>query len=204
MAQPVHPQADDCSSLPATSRHLQPRVLLVCTQVDALEARAGKKGHIRLRGTLPLNPAGAAPAHTTGPADAPAASADPAAAKHAGPAPQGLHLDVQGLELRARNLYTGAPQRCSAACRALSPVMICHPAKLGVHPATSASLTTTLTLTGAGCRPLRCLPGGAAQPVGPRRGGAGRLLSGHGRDVRAPPDCSRCVQPCRTPLIDDS
>ena len=58
-----------------------------CLQVDTLEAKAGRKGHIKLKGTLPLD-------------------SQSSAASQAG-----LHLDVHGLEVRSRNLYTGAHLR---------------------------------------------------------------------------------------------
>ena len=56
-------------------------------QVETLEAKAGRKGHIKLRGSLPVGP-----------------EASPEASHHS---PGGLHLDIQALELRSRNLYTG-------------------------------------------------------------------------------------------------
>ena len=56
-------------------------------QVETLEAKAGRKGHIKLKGSLPVGP-----------------EPGQAASGH----PSGLHLDVQALELRSRNLYTGA------------------------------------------------------------------------------------------------
>jgi hypothetical protein len=60
--------------------------------VDALDARVGRRGHIRARGALPLQQPrapGRGAAHAL------------AAVQHR------LTVDVQGLELRARNLYTG-------------------------------------------------------------------------------------------------
>ena len=55
-------------------------------QVETLEAKAGRKGHIKLKGSLPVGPE----------------AGQEASGHHAG-----LHLDVQALELRSRNLYTG-------------------------------------------------------------------------------------------------
>ena len=59
--------------------------------VEALDARSGKRGHIRVRGSLPLHHA-------------------PTAGGSGGQAPpsqQQLAADISGLELRARNTYSG-------------------------------------------------------------------------------------------------
>lgn len=62
--------------------------------VEALEARCGRRGHIRVRGSLPVYGGSGSAAQQQ--------SATGAAA-----APQRLVADVSGLELRVRNMYSG-------------------------------------------------------------------------------------------------
>jgi hypothetical protein len=81
-----------------------------CLRVEALEARVGRRGYIGVRGALPTAPL---PRHR--PADrqiaAPdrqAAAAERQADRGAERAAYGIGVDIQGLELRARNAYQGA------------------------------------------------------------------------------------------------
>ena len=60
--------------------------------VEALEARCGRRGNIRARGSLPVYGAGAAGGTQQG---------------AAGPPPLRLTAEASGLELRVRNLYSG-------------------------------------------------------------------------------------------------
>ena len=93
-------------------------------QVETLEAKAGRKGHIRLKGSLPV-----------GTIDSQEAAS--------GQLP-GLHLDVQALELRSRSLYTGtqawprvvgqglAGQQVQVRCRSAGLSCTWTPEGLGV------------------------------------------------------------------------
>ena len=89
-------------------------------QIEGLEAHVGRRGRIRIKGGLPLT-ADSSPA-----ADAvllPTAASVDAEAKAAGkePARAGLLVDVHGLEMRVRNVYTGRhPQLCS------QPMSLCR------------------------------------------------------------------------------
>lgn len=78
-------------------------------QVEALDAHVGRRGRIRVKGHLPLTapmPALALPAPEAEPA---AASAKPG---KDGALPAGIGIEAHGLELRVRNVYTGARHRC--------------------------------------------------------------------------------------------
>ena len=68
-------------------------------QVEGLEARVGRRGHIKVRGGLPMTP----PSPTSQP---PAFTPDPVGADK-GATEDGINIAVQGLELRVRNVYTG-------------------------------------------------------------------------------------------------
>lgn len=80
-------------------------------QVDSFEARVGKKGHIRMKGSLPV----AATLPSAGPVvpvktEAPEKPADaPAQARLPARAGSLIGIELEGLDLRVRNVYTGAP-----------------------------------------------------------------------------------------------
>ena len=89
-------------------------------QIEGLEAHVGRRGRIRVKGGLPLT-ADSSPAALAAQLFA-AASQDgeaKAAGKEAPPAE--LLVDVHGLEMRVRNVYTGANTVISLidACNAL-------------------------------------------------------------------------------------
>jgi hypothetical protein len=75
----------------------------VHAQIEGLEAHVGRRGRIRIKGALPL---------TAVPGEASDMSAAAAATEMApgrqGSASSGMVVDVHGLELRVRNVYTGA------------------------------------------------------------------------------------------------
>lgn len=71
-------------------------------QVEGLEARVGRRGHIKVRGGLPVTPS------ATSPTPLPP-STDPASQDVT---PDGITVAVQGLELRVRNIYTGVCLVC--------------------------------------------------------------------------------------------
>ena len=69
----------------------------------------GRRGRIRVKGHLPLTapvPALALPAPEAEPAAAPAKPGKD------GALPSGIGIEAHGLELRVRNVYTGARHRC--------------------------------------------------------------------------------------------
>lgn len=75
-------------------------------QIEGLEAHVGRRGRIRVKGGLPLT------AHNSPAAEAllaPATAPQDGEAKHGGkePARGALLVDVHGLEMRIRNVYTG-------------------------------------------------------------------------------------------------
>lgn len=67
-------------------------------QVDAVTARVGRRGHVHFRGAMPLQPQQEAAQPAPGTAAAPAASSQQQPS---------LGLDLQNLEVRVRNVYTG-------------------------------------------------------------------------------------------------
>jgi hypothetical protein len=79
-------------------------VLCMLTQIEGLEAHVGRRGRIRVRGGLPLT---ATDAQTAEAAVTAAAGTDSARAKDSAGA--ALIMDVHGLEMRMRNVYTGEP-----------------------------------------------------------------------------------------------
>ena len=73
-------------------------------QIEGLEAHVGRRGRIRVKGGLPLTADAGTPADAGAvPQAAGADAAKAAAAKD----PSALIVDVHGLELRLRNIYTG-------------------------------------------------------------------------------------------------
>lgn len=73
-------------------------------QIEGLEAHVGRRGRIRVKGGLPLTADAGAPPDAAAAQAAGADAAKAAAAKD----PSALIVDVHGLELRLRNVYTGA------------------------------------------------------------------------------------------------
>lgn len=70
----------------------------VCPKVEGLEARVGRRGHIKVRGGLPVTP--------SAPPLPSALVADPTGqGKEA--EEDGISVGIQALELRVRNVYTG-------------------------------------------------------------------------------------------------
>ncbi len=59
----------------------------------------GRRGHIKVRGGLPVTP--------VTPAVTPSASSPNPNSPDKGATPDGITIAVQGLELRVRNVYTG-------------------------------------------------------------------------------------------------
>jgi hypothetical protein len=72
---------------------------LLFVQVEGLEARVGRRGHIKVRGGLPVTPSSTSAS--------PAAPPVEPSGTDRGAAPEGINIAVQGLELRVRNVYTG-------------------------------------------------------------------------------------------------
>ena len=84
--------------------------------MEALDAHVGRRGRIRVKGHLPLTapmPALALPAPEAEPA---AASAKPG---KDGALPAGIGIEAHGLELRVRNVYTGAQHQCMKSAAGL-------------------------------------------------------------------------------------
>ena len=105
-------------------------------QIEGLEAHVGRRGRIRIKGGLPLTVDGSPAAAA---AQLSAASAQDGEAKAAGKelGPAALLVDVHGLEMRVRNVYTGGvadtpsiPEHFvgrSCVCRHHDSVMTCNP-----------------------------------------------------------------------------
>ena len=76
----------------------------LCPQVEYLDAKLGRRGHVGIQGSLPLT---APPGGSSSSSDAPAA----------------IQVDVVDLETRIRNVYTGAspPGTCHSYCDASTP-----------------------------------------------------------------------------------
>ena len=72
-------------------------------QIEGLEAHVGRRGRIRVKGGLPLTADGGTPPDAAALQAAGSDAAKAAAAKD----PSALIVDVHGLELRLRNVYTG-------------------------------------------------------------------------------------------------
>ena len=93
-------------------------------QVEALDAHVGRRGRIRVKGHLPLT----APKHALPP---PAPEAEPAAAPAKpgkdGALPAGIGIEAHGLELRVRNVYTGARHQHSWNVAVLRASFCCPP-----------------------------------------------------------------------------
>ncbi len=70
-----------------------------------MTARVGKRGHVHFRGTMPMQPE-QSQGHTAGDA---APEEDSEAQRQA--EDHTLALDLQGLEVRVRNVYTGEPAK---------------------------------------------------------------------------------------------
>lgn len=73
--------------------------IAVCLQVEGLEARVGRRGHIKVRGGLPVTPSSSSASPVAPPVEP--------SGTDRGAAPEGINVAVQGLELRVRNVYTG-------------------------------------------------------------------------------------------------
>ena len=85
----------------------------------------GRRGRIRVKGGLPLT-VDSSPAEVA--AQLSAAAVQDGETKAAGKesAPAALLVDVQGLEMRVRNVYTGAVLVPSPTSIYASPVVCCH------------------------------------------------------------------------------
>lgn len=68
-------------------------------QVEGLEARVGRRGHIKVRGGLPVTPSSTSASSVAPPVEP--------SGTDRGAVPEGINVAVQGLELRVRNVYTG-------------------------------------------------------------------------------------------------
>jgi hypothetical protein len=68
-------------------------------QVEGLEARVGRRGHIKVRGGLPVTPSSSSASPVAPPVEP--SGTDSSAVL------EGINVAVQGLELRVRNVYTG-------------------------------------------------------------------------------------------------
>jgi hypothetical protein len=73
-------------------------------QVESFEARVGRRGHIRVKGGLPIS---------TDPKPSPTST--PMSEGMEAPMPReapgtAIGVELQGLELRVRNVYTGKPR----------------------------------------------------------------------------------------------
>ncbi len=68
-------------------------------QVEGLEARVGRRGHIKVRGGLPVTPSSTSASPVAPPVEP--------SGTDRGAVSEGINVAVQGLELRVRNVYTG-------------------------------------------------------------------------------------------------
>ncbi|KAL0030394.1 hypothetical protein WJX79_000988 [Trebouxia sp. C0005] len=84
---------------PMTNVHADINMANNHLQVEGLEARVGRRGHIKVRGGLPVTPSSTS-VSPAGPAVEPSGT-------DRGAVPEGINVAVQGLELRVRNVYTG-------------------------------------------------------------------------------------------------
>ncbi|KAL0047976.1 hypothetical protein WJX82_004829 [Trebouxia sp. C0006] len=84
---------------PMTNVHADINMANNHLQVEGLEARVGRRGHIKVRGGLPVTPSSTSAS--------PAAPPVEPSGTDRGAAPEGINIAVQGLELRVRNVYTG-------------------------------------------------------------------------------------------------
>lgn len=68
------------------------------SKVEGLEARVGRKGHIKVRGGLPVTPSAAPLPSVAEPSGRDKEAED-----------DSISIDVKALEVRVRNVYTGQP-----------------------------------------------------------------------------------------------
>lgn len=89
-------------------------MLCVCvcvSKVEGVEARVGRRGHIKVRGGLPVTPT----AHPL-----PSASVTDPMGQGKEAEEDGISVGIQALELRVRNVYTGKCTRQLKACGQIS------------------------------------------------------------------------------------
>ena len=70
----------------------------MCPKVEGLEARVGRRGHIKVRGGLPVTPSAASP---------PSAPVLEPTGQDKEAEDESISIGIQALELRVRNVYTG-------------------------------------------------------------------------------------------------
>lgn len=93
----VH-STDSTDTLVGTTFELLVEQCLDVLQVEGLEARVGRRGHIKVRGGLPVAPS--SPSLPSVPVPEPSSQGKEAEE-------DGININVQALELRVRNVYTG-------------------------------------------------------------------------------------------------